>query len=201
MHPPGFSIFIFVMLMLIFIASLLTFMVLVRRSTTQRRWVLLSDWAQRRKFSRRESEQFITLLRKTLNRDFEILLQLSKPDLTLMQIQTAPAQRWNLLLQKRRRPQPAIAGLRPTIAAASLLDLMELENFPTQMINTRFTVLAATSSAARALSDSPSRTLVPADIGLLLAEDWLLLDFSTRPLDPIEMDRILALGEQLGRLL
>jgi hypothetical protein len=126
---------------------------------------------------------------------------LSKPDLTLMQIQTAPAQRWNLLLQKRRRPQPAIAGLRPTIAAASLLDLMELENFPTQMINTRFTVLAATSSAARALSDSPSRTLVPADIGLLLAEDWLLLDFSTRPLDPIEMDRILALGEQLGRLL
>jgi hypothetical protein len=199
MHPPEFSISIFVLLLGIFIASLLTFMVLVRRCTTQRRWVWLSEWAQRRKFSRRASDQFIASLRKILGGEFRILLQLSKPNLTLMQIQTQPLQRWNVLVQKRRRLQTVVAGLRPTAAAASLLDLAKLTHFPSSAISTRFTVLAAGSAAARALSDSALRTLLPADIGLLLAEDWLLLDFSTRPLDPIELDRMLALAEQLGR--
>jgi hypothetical protein len=201
MQTPGFSIPLFALLMLIFIASLLTFVVLVRRSTTRRRWVWLSEWAQQRKFSKRASDQFAPSLRKRLNREFEILLQLNRPDLALMQIQTESAQRWNLLLQKRRSAQSAAAGLRPTVASASVLDLSGLSNFSSQTIGPRFTVLASSSSAARALADSPSRTLVPADIGLLLAEDWLLLDFSTRPFDPIELDRILALAEQLGRLL
>jgi hypothetical protein len=201
MHPPGFSISIFALLLLIFIASLLTFMVLVRRSTTRRRWVWLSEWAQQRKFSQRASNQFIAPLRKLLSGDFQILVQFSKPNLTLMQIQTQPLQRWNLLVQKRRRSQAVAAGLRPVGSIASLLDLMPLTNFPSAAIGNRFIILAASSAAARAMLDSPSRTLLPADIGLLLSDDWLLLDFSTRPLDPIEMDRMLALAEQLGRFL
>jgi hypothetical protein len=39
--------------------------------------------------------------------------------------------------------------------------------------------------------------LLPADIGLLLVEQNLVLDFSSRPFDPLEMQRIDALAEQI----
>jgi hypothetical protein len=201
MQPPKFSILIFLMLMSIFAASLLMFLALVRRWTTQRQWVSLSEWSKQRGFSRRWGELFVTALGKMLNREVAVLLELAKSDVALLQVQTGPEQRWNLLLSKRPARQAVTAGMRPAAAAASVLDLAGLSEFPSLSIGTRFTVLAKSSSAAHALSDSASRTLLPADIGLLLAEDWLLLDFSTRPFDPIELDRMLALAKQLGQMI
>jgi hypothetical protein len=209
MKPPSFSIWIFLMLLSIFAASLAMFMALVRRWTTQRQWVSLTQWARQRRLSRRApgNDEFITALKTLLNGEVEVLLRLSSSSVTLMQIQTAPPpgmqmpSRWNVLMQKRVRSQPAAAGLRPANAPASLIDWFGLSTFPSLTIGSRFTVLATSSSGARALSESASRTLLPADVGLLLADHWQILDFSSRPFDPIELDRVLALADQLNLML
>jgi hypothetical protein len=86
-------------------------------------------------------------------------------------------------------------------APASLLDLMGLSQFPSLAVGQRFAVMATASTAARALSDSASRTLLPADIGLLVSGDYLVLDFSTRPFDPIELDRMIAVAQQLAQMI
>jgi hypothetical protein len=39
--------------------------------------------------------------------------------------------------------------------------------------------------------------LLPPDVGLLLAGENLVLDFSTRPFDPLELQRVDALAEQI----
>jgi hypothetical protein len=49
-QPPAFSWSIFLTLGVIFGASLTTFLLLVRRWTTQRQWVSLAEWARQRDF-------------------------------------------------------------------------------------------------------------------------------------------------------
>ena len=71
----------------------------------------------------------------------------------------------------------------------------------TALIGHRLTVESTSYGTARALSESASRTLLPADIGMLLADDWIVLDFSTRPFDPIELDRMIALAQQLSQMI
>ena len=53
------------------------------------------------------------------------------------------------------------------------------------------------SAAARVVSKSMLRSLLPADLGLLLHGRRLVLDFSDRPFDAIEFGRMLALADQL----
>jgi hypothetical protein len=63
----------------------------------------------------------------------------------------------------------------------------------------RFIVFGTDSAAARMLSKSHARALLPPDIGLLLHGRHVVLDFSTRPFDGIELGRMVALADQLVR--
>jgi hypothetical protein len=131
-----------------------------------------------------------------------VILNLGDANIRLMQIRTSNEQRWNILLRRApARAGSAPAGLRPVNAPASLLDRLSLAIFPSLALAHRFSVLARSSVAARALANSASRTLVPQDIGLLLVDEWIVLDFSSRPFDPIELDRMLALAQQLSQML
>jgi hypothetical protein len=47
------------------------------------------------------------------------------------------------------------------------------------------------------LSKSQARALLPPDIGMLLHGQYMVLDFSSRPFDGIELGRMVALAEQL----
>jgi hypothetical protein len=209
MQPPTFSWTIFITLGVVFGASLTTFLLLVRRWTTQRQWVSLSEWASQRDFEFRANQaELPRALHKIAAGHVEVRLHLCSEDgVTLVQLQTDPPpgkvdpNRWNVLVRRARHRNADVAALRPANAPASLLDLFGLSQFPSLAIAHRFIVLATTSSAARLLSDSASRTLLPADIGLLSVDDWLVLDFSTRPFDPIELDRMLALAAQLSQML
>jgi hypothetical protein len=127
----------------------------------------------------------------------------------LVQIQTTPRPSpgaatlssapdiWNLLIRTVGASWPA-TGLRPTGAKASVLDLFSLAGFPLLGTTERFTVFGTDSVAARALSDSMIRSLLPPDVGLLLRGSELVLDFSDRPFDGIELDRMLALADQIA---
>jgi hypothetical protein len=88
-------------------------------------------------------------------------------------------------------------GLRPTVNARSILDLFSLTSFPLLGATDRFVVYGTESQAAERLSGSMARGLLPPDIGVLLYADRLLLDFSSRPFDEIEFNRMLALAQQL----
>ena len=92
----------------------------------------------------------------------------------------------------------APTGLRPAGAAASVLDLFSLSSFPTFGATDRFIAYGTDSAAARLVSKSMLRSLLPPDVGLLLHGRRLVLDFSDRPFDTIEFGRMLTLADQLA---
>ena len=105
--------------------------------------------------------------------------------------------RWHVLVREVPAMAWAVTGLRPTHAKASLIDLFSMMSFPGMGETERFVVFGVDSTAAKHLSRSQARALLPPDIGLLLAGTHPVLDFSTRPFDPIELGRMNALAEQL----
>lgn len=208
-QPPRFSWAIFLTLWVCLGASLAMFFLLVRRWTTQRQWVSLAEWARQREFEFRSTlpADLPAALLPLRSANVQVRLHLCSETATVAQIFTdAPEGKadpnvWNVLVRKRPQRYNDPAGLRPVNAPASLIDLFGLTAFPTLVAGHRFAVLSTSFSTARALAESASRTLLPADIGMLLADDWIVLDFSTRPFDPIELDRMLALGQQLSQML
>lgn len=210
-QPPPFSLTIVLTLLVMLGASVLTFALLVRRWTTQRQWTSLAEWARQRgmRFRPLTSLPLPPVLAGPLEQHApRLALHLGDERITVMQLQTggsgdAPAGpgRWNLLLRKVPHRRIAVAALRPAQAASSLLDLLDLKQYPSLALGHRFVVLASSSLAARALANSASRTLLPADLGLLVCDEHILIDFSSRPFDPIELDRMIALSEQLALML
>lgn len=116
--------------------------------------------------------------------------------LSLVRLQ-AGSDTFNVVLVKIASDWPATA-LRPSAQAYSLFDKLELFSYPSSYSTLRFTLHGLDPPAARTLSDSPCRGLLPADLGLLLEGTVMLIDFSSRPFDPIELGRMIALGRQLA---
>jgi hypothetical protein len=122
----------------------------------------------------------------------------SQPSVDTIDV-SANRPRWNVLIRKMSsgRSQPP-AALRPTHlpSNASVIDLFRLTPFHS-LSNNRFAMLAIDATTAVRLSNTSARALLPADVGLLLMDQYLVLDFSTRPFDPIELDRIISVAEQV----
>jgi hypothetical protein len=128
-----------------------------------------------------------------------VRLSLSDARASLVQLETTKAT-WNLLF--RKMPGEWIpSGLRPARQPTSLLDELKLSTYPAYSSAERFHLVSADSAAARKLSKSLTRALIPADVGLLLWGNWLVLDFTQRPFDPVEFGRMLALAEQVAGML
>ena len=213
-------------------ASAATLWVLVRRATSHRRWVALSEWARENgfRFGRSPEGEPPAPFDAVREAGAVVRLQLRRGPTTLVQFEageapaaappavaapatggaappsvaavpTVPPARqvvvWNALV-RQIEPQWRPTGLRPAHAAASLLDLFSLSSFPTLGATDRFVAYGTDSAAARAVSKSMLRSLLPADVGLLLHGRHLVLDFSTRPFDAIELSRMIALADQLA---
>jgi hypothetical protein len=197
----------------ILLASGTVYYLLVRRWTTQRRWLALADWAEANKF-KLHGEQLAVLpevLKLLTTPPPRALLSLNDADTALLQIETSltpssgPAQstpaeprpsRWNLLVRKLELAWP-MTGLRPQGHAHSILDFFPLADMQAMSPSERFVLYGAESRSARALSKSILRGLLPPDIGLLVVGHNLILDFSARPFDELTLERIDALAEQL----
>jgi hypothetical protein len=217
-QPPSFSPVVLLSLLAVVAASSVTFWLLVRRATSHRQWVALSDWAKDSGFHFNRAGPDAAPAPFNALRDAAptVRLSLSRGTTTLAQLEVpappgsaaggagagaaVPNQRqrilWNLLIREipaEWRP----TGLRPAGAAASALDLFSLASFPTLGGTERFVAFGTDSADARVVSKSMLRSLLPADIGLLLHGPRLILDFSDRPFDTIEFGRMLALCDQL----
>jgi hypothetical protein len=103
---------------------------------------------------------------------------------------------WNILIREIETPWPP-TGLRPTSADSSALDLFSLTSFPLLGASERFVIYGTASKAAASLTRSSARGLLPPDVGMLLHGRRLMLDFSDRPFDTVEFDRMIAVAEQI----
>jgi hypothetical protein len=205
---PGFSWVVVLVLVVVIGLSVGVFVVLVRRWTSKRSWVEITDWARERGFrvSARETAAPGPLAR-VQRADLRAAICASNKQTTLVQLEAVPPAgadvtmnvtptRWHALVRTIESSwQPT--GLRPATAAASLLDLYSLSSFPLMGETRRFVVYGTDSAPARRVSKSNLRGLLPPDIGLLLHGQHMVLDFSTRPFDAIEFDRMIALADQL----
>lgn len=208
---PGFSLVVFATLLVIFVASMGVYALLVRRWTTRRNWVSLTDWASERRMKlAKDLTQLPPPIDQLADRGAQVRLRVDDPPrgISIVQFQTDRDRSsaatngehpcWNVLIRRLPRPHTP-AGLRPAHVASSVVELFRLTSFH-GLSNERFAVLAADALTANKLAKSSARALLPADVGLVLWDDHLMLDFSARPFDPIELDRMLSVAEQVSAI-
>jgi len=196
---------VFLSLAAIIAASSGIFWLLVRRWTTQRHWLALQDWADENRFKLHGQDRAVgpAFLRALTQPPPKALVSLNDVDTAIVQIEGSPprgkgeqAVRWNLLVRKLERAWPT-TGFRPANTGRSILDYYQLDEMRAMAPTERFVLYGFEARAARALGKSSVAALLPPDVGLLLVEQNLVLDFSSRPFDPLEMQRIDALAEQI----
>ncbi len=206
-------------LVIVLAASSMMYWTLVRRWTSRRQWVALADWGKDHGFQFRRCDDGPPEPLDALAALHPVAqLCLTNGKTTIVQLQTDPAPGaappiagtigpdvaaasrpavWHLVIRQIEstwRP----TGLRPTHSTASVLDLLSLCSFPLMGPQERFVIFGTDSIAARAVSASPARALLPPDIGLLLHGRYLVVDFSSRPFDPIEFSRMVGVAKQVA---
>jgi hypothetical protein len=203
--PPSsrFSFGIVFCLLAILAMSGWVFRVLTHQWTTRRPIQALLDWASDRKFKLRfppEAALPAALIGlKSVDPQVHLLLQGETITLLRLTTKAKPAglrPHWHLLIRESGHPWNP-AGLRPAHAAASFLDLFSLSSFPSVLPPERFIAMGGQTKDARQIATSPARGLLPADIGLMVHGPYLTLDFSSRPFDAIEFERMLTIMDQL----
>jgi hypothetical protein len=203
MMAPPFSVWTLLGLLAVLVASSAVFWVHVQRWTYNRNWVALRDWANRNGFRLYRAKRAwvpAPLAELTLPPPNALVSMVGKRT-QLLQIDTPGESageplRWNVLVCELGVDWPATA-LRPAAHERSLVDLFRLASFPALMASDRFTIHGSDAPAARAVAGSMLMALLPQDLGLVLIGRRLVLDFSTRPFDGIELSRIVSLTEQL----
>lgn len=210
-HAPNreFSWLIFLALALILGLSAAVFVALVLRWTRSRLWVDISAWARRHGFRARlnlevppppldqvlpKAELHITA---ALSNDTGGFFRLESIEATATPGASPAPARWHVLVRAIEIDWTPTA-LRPAGAASSFVDLYSLASFPLMGETQRFVVFGTDSTPARKLSKSSVRSLLPPDVGMLLNGRHLLLDFSNRPFDPIEFERMEALAASVA---
>jgi hypothetical protein len=197
-----------VVLLLVLIASSLIFRGLVRRWTLRRHWLELSRWAADNRMALHgatKAEVPSPLSTVTSPPPTASLALVTPGDaLALVEMHTLKAQRtdtsqftrWHVLVRRTESQWPS-TGLRPRANASSVLDLFPLTSFPSMIPPDRFVIFGAEAAAARRVAASSLPALLPPDVGLLLHGSSLILDFTVRPFDPMELSRMCALADQL----
>jgi hypothetical protein len=193
-------------LLVILGACVWIFVELVRRETRNRRVVALAQWARSRDLRVIGKGSGDLELWPISQFKPKIMSAISGREMTLARIETVEAgvtnavasQRvWNVLVKKLGSEWPATA-LRPTAHIVSAVDLFSLSSYPSLMPTERFVIFGSEARAAQAIAESGLPGLLPADIGLVVMGNHLLLDFSGRPFDEIEFDRVIDLANQLA---
>jgi hypothetical protein len=199
---PGlrFSFSVLLSLMAVLGAAVAVFTWQVRRWTTNRQWRGLLDWARVADFKLTQQDREPPAPLEVLPQS-RVTTTLTSGPTQVLQLETlggtaVETRRWHVLVRELQSPWPATA-LRPAHATTSLIDLFSLSSYPLMGEVERFLIFGTDSAAARRLSKSEARALLPPDVGLLLSGSQLVLDFSSRPFDPIEFGRMNALAEQL----
>jgi hypothetical protein len=199
-HPslPGVDWLVLASLLVMFTSSLWVFLVLARRATHTRERERLREWAKQSGFRLRCAATLPAPLSAVAPGAIADV-QLLAPHATMVRLRTRDndqPQTWHLAIAELPASSVPI-GLRPASAPRSFLDRFGIPVSPVSQDSLRFTLLCAEIIPARRLAGSIVRGILPADVGLLRIGQHLLLDFSSRQFDPIELTRMASLLRQI----
>lgn len=202
-QPPGFSFSILLTLILSLGFSLWMFSYLVRRWTLHRRAYELEQWVAQRQLKLAKDPRHQTFpppfdgdagsglsARCIIQSDAVVLLQCE------MDIAALERRIYNLCVVPLPAATAAVA-LRPMTREDTIIARFRLSPAASTS-NERFMIHGNDLSTNLRLSESMHAGMLPPDIAILIAGNRLTLDFSNRPFDPIEMDRMISLAQQLA---
>src|SRR5207249_3052462 len=174
--------------------------ILVRRSTVGRRWLSLVEYARSNQLALHKGDAPPPPPLSDLSPFHpRALVSLKDKHAQVVQFRTTSGQEtreWHVLIRPIQSNWPATA-LRPAHQQINSIDLYSLPTPRDVPPTDRFAILGRDERAAKRLNNSSARALLPPDIGLLLHGGFLVLDFSSRPFDEIEVGRTIALADQL----
>jgi hypothetical protein len=200
MALPPFSFLNLFLMLAVFFASSATFYYLSLRWTRDRRRAAMEDWAQEHEFKLRIAPKATlpVALQSLQSLNSQVQSTLLRGPLALVRITTTDKslQTWNVLIRETNISHTP-SGFRPRNQRASFLDLFSLSDFPSVSPSERFVVCAIDSRGARQVSKSAARGLLPPDVGLIFHGQFITLDFSSRPFDTIEFERMITVMEQI----
>jgi len=179
----------------------------VRRWTVYHHWSDLSQWADENHMTLRgrNGAELPVPLAELHNASLVPVLALSGKTMTFVEMRwlqndsddSEHLVRWHAAVRNITGVWPT-AALQPVKQASAMLDLFVMKRFTSMLPPERFAALGTDSAAARRLALSKIPALLPPDLAILLHGSFLILDFSTRPFDTIELTRMTALLEQLA---
>jgi hypothetical protein len=200
---PHFSFAIFLSLLAIILASGGIFVVLTRRWTTDRRTSALRDWAAEERFTMRVAPraELPPALESLASLSPRVEIALTRGPIEVLKLVTisqpnSRESRWHVLIRQLDRAWSP-AGLRPVGRGESFIDLFAMNGFPSLLTPDRFVAYGVDARAAKQIAHSPARGLLPPDVGLMVHGPYVTLDFSPRPFDTIEFERMLVVMEQI----
>ena len=191
-----------VVVLLIVLASTGVLLELIRRQTKQRVRFRLRDWAAANGLA------YLRPGQSSMPKPMDELVAMGRSIVVrshfadgrgvhLLQFEVDQNESFNVLIMRRETDNPRV-GLRPTGAQQSLCDLFEMPSAPRQIPGIRFTICGEDWLATRELADGMARGLLPGDLSLVRTLRHLLIDFSSRPFDEIELTRVRSLATQMA---
>jgi hypothetical protein len=200
---PHFSFAIFLSLLAIILASGGIYVVLTRRWTSDRRTAALSDWAAEERFTMRQAPraELPPALTGLTSLGARVEIAFTRGPISVLQLVTVSQpnsreSRWHVLIRQLDRAWSP-AGLRPVGRGESFIDLFTMNGFPSLLTPDRFVAYGIDARAAKQIAHSPARGLLPPDVGLMVHGPYVTIDFSARPFDTIEFERMLIVMEQI----
>jgi hypothetical protein len=201
---PELSWVILVSLLMLLASSSAIFYFLTKRWTFDRPRAALHDWSRQRgyKVTHTPHAKLPASLQSLQSLDAKVESILHRHNSTVVRLITTEkpipkTKRWHLLIRETKGSHVPM-GLRPAHAERSFLDLFTLTAFPSILPSDRYVVFASESKHAQEIANAPFRGLMPPDIGLLLHGNTITIDFSSRPFDSVEFERMLAVMNQIA---
>jgi len=196
---------IFLTLVVCLIASLTMFVVLVRRWILHRFRYELEQWAGQQRFeiARRPAHDALPPpFTGPEGTGLSARWIFKSKDRTIAQLILTPSaddiRIYNVCIASNAITIAPVA-LKPTKVARTILDRFRLAPAASTSSD-RFQIMGNDLSANLRISQSVIAGIAPPDVAFLFTEGHMVLDFSSRPFDPIEFDRMLVLADQIGKV-
>lgn len=201
------SVLVLILLLALLAMSVGMFWLLLWRETSNRYEQALLEWARTAGYRRRRTDDGlipeplpllggVRVVRWFTSRRCQVLQFTLPPTTSDTSAPPIGPYRRHVLIRAIETHWPPVA-LRPTHEGRSLIDLLNLPPQKTDTSRQRFSIHANESKVAARVANSSLAGLLPPDIGLLLVGSHVVLEFSDRPFDGIEFNRMRAVVEQI----
>lgn len=188
-------------------ASAAVYAMLARRWTTWPRREDLRHWSWRNGMRLREGWRARRPRALDAFGPYRTIVSLHDRRTTVLRVECPPAHRppappavWNIAVHRLRDDWPT-ACARPATRRACLFDRLLVDGMYATWSSDGRPMHGRLCLPTRAMKHSGACELLPGDVAILLHGPWLMLDFSSRPFDELEVGRMRLLVERVAQCL